>query len=194
MMVTNVLLTGVGGQGIITASSVLAEACRLAGWQVIKSEVHGMSQRGGSVISYVRLSPATPIHSPVIPEGAADLMLAFEPLEALRQINQMKPDAHVLVEETRIPPVTVSTGGYLYPEDCLARLRRSGRQVTVIAAYQRARELGEPRAANTIILGAASALLALSQEFWLTALTQRLKPEARAINLRAFEVGRQLVQ
>jgi len=83
-MVTNVLLTGVGGQGIITASTILSQACRLAGWEVKKSEVHGMSQRGGSVNSYVRFSPDRPIASPLIPEGEADVMVAFEPLEALR--------------------------------------------------------------------------------------------------------------
>ena len=189
-MVTSVLLTGVGGQGIITASSVLAEACRLAGWHMKKSEVHGMSQRGGSVTSFVRFSPDEAVRSPLIPEGAADLMLAFEPLEALRQVKQTRDDARVLVEESRIPPITVSTGAYVYPEDCIERLMRSGRGVTVIPAYERARELGEPRAANTVMLGAASTLLDLPQEAWDAALRERLKPKALDMNLKAFADGR----
>lgn len=191
-MVTNVLLTGVGGQGIITASSVLAEACRRAGWQLKKSEVHGMSQRGGSVISYVRFSPDEPVHSPLIPEGAADLMLAFEPLEALRQISQTRKGAKVLVEERRIPPMTVSTGACVYPEDCLERLLASGREVRVIPALERALELGEPRAANTVMLGALAALLDLPAEAWEAALRAGLKPKALDVNLKAFADGRAL--
>jgi len=192
-MVTNLLLTGVGGQGIITASSVLADVCRRAGWQVKKSEVHGMSQRGGSVISYVRFSPAEPVHSPLIPEGTADILLAFEPLEGLRQINAARKDAKVLVEERRIPPVTVSSGGLVYPEDCLERLLARGRKVMVIAAYQQASELGEPRAANTVMLGAASRLLELPQQVWEQALCAGLKAKVLQVNLRAFEIGRELV-
>jgi indolepyruvate ferredoxin oxidoreductase beta subunit len=111
-MVTNVLLTGVGGQGIITASTVLAQACRIAGWEVKKSEVHGMSQRGGSVNSYVRFSPDGPVASPLIPEGETDILLAFEPLEGLRQIRATRGHARVLVEERRIVPVTVNLPGF----------------------------------------------------------------------------------
>lgn len=191
-MVANVLLTGVGGQGIITASSVLADACRRAGWQVKKSEVHGMSQRGGSVTSYVRFSLDEPVRSPLIPEGEADIMLAFEPLEGLRQIKQTRMGAKVVVEEERIPPVTVSTGGFAYPEDCLDRLLASGREVTVIEATRQARELGEPRAANTVMLGALASLLELPAEAWEEALKARLKARAVGVNLRAFEVGREL--
>ena len=193
-MVTNVLLTGVGGQGIITASSVLADACRRARWQVKKSEGHGMSQRGGSVMSYGRFSPDEPVRSPLIPEGEADIMLAFEPLEGLRQIKQTRTGAKVLVEEERIPPVTVSTGGFAYPEDCLDRLLASGREVTVIEATRQARELGEPRAANTVMLGALASLVELPGEAWEEALKARLKARAVEVNLRAFDVGRELGQ
>ncbi|MEA3401551.1 MAG: indolepyruvate oxidoreductase subunit beta [Armatimonadota bacterium] len=193
-MVTNVLLTGVGGQGIITASTVLSQACRLAGWEVKKSEVHGMSQRGGSVNSYVRFSPDGQVASPLIPEGAAGIMLAFEPLEGLRQIGQTAPDATVLIEERRIVPVTVNLEGFSYPEDVLERVLGSGREVTVIAAAQAATELGEPRAANTIMLGALSTLVELPGDAWERALRLVLKPEAVDVNLEAFRAGQELMK
>ena len=191
-MVTNVLLTGVGGQGIITASTILSQACRLAGWEVKKSEVHGMSQRGGSVNSYVRFSPDAPIASPLIPEGAADIMVAFEPLEALRQIAEVAPEGTVLVEERRIVPVTVNLPGFDYPDDVLDRLQASERDVRVIGAYETAVGLGEPRAANSVILGALSTLLDLPYEAWRKAMQLVLKPKAIAVNIRAFEAGREL--
>ncbi len=189
-MVTNVLLTGVGGQGIITASGVLCQACRLAGWQVKKSEVHGMSQRGGSVESFVRFSPDEPVHSPLIPHGCADFLLAFEPLEGLRQVEQVRADGIVLVEERALVPVTVSTGPWQYPEDAIERLEATGRTVKIIPAYARAVEVGESRAANTVMLGALAALLDLPAEAWEAALRAGLKPKALDVNLRAFEDGR----
>lgn len=192
-MVTNVLLTGVGGQGIITASTVLAQACRIAGWEVKKSEVHGMSQRGGSVNSYVRFSPDTPVASPLIPEGETDIMLAFEPLEGLRQIRQTRPDARVLVEERRIVPVTVNLPGFSYPDDVLERLQASGRRLTVIPAVATAAEVGEPRAANTVMLGALATQLDLPAAAWDEALRAVLRPKALEVNLRAFELGRGLM-
>jgi len=193
-MVTNVLLTGVGGQGIITASTILSQACRLAGWRVKKSEVHGMSQRGGSVNSYVRFSPDEEVASPLIPEGTADVLLAFEPLEGLRQIKQAADDAVVLVEERRIVPVTVNLPGFSYPADVLERLQAGDRDVRIMHASARAMELGEPRAANTVMLGALSTLLELPDDAWREAMELVLKPKAVEINLRAFEAGKQLAE
>jgi len=191
-VVTNVLLTGVGGQGTVTASSVLCQACRLAGWQVKKSEVHGMSQRGGSVESFVRFNPDGPVFSPLIPDGEVDILVAFEPLEGLRHIRQTRPGAVVLAEQRPLVPVTVSTGPWQYPADVLERLRASGREVIVIPGFQRARELGEPRAANMVMLGALSARLGLPTAAWEQALRAALKPQALEVNLRAFAVGREL--
>ncbi|MGD9496120.1 MAG: indolepyruvate oxidoreductase subunit beta [Armatimonadota bacterium] len=189
-MVTNVLLTGVGGQGIVTASTVLAQACRIAGWQVKKSEVHGMSQRGGSVTSHVRCSPDGPVASPLIPEGAVGILVAYEPLEGLRQIGETAADAHVLVEERRIVPVTVNLPGFRYPDDVLGRLRASGRRVRVVPAMATATALGEPRAANTVMLGALATLLELPHAAWDEALRAVLRPNTLETNLRAFELGR----
>jgi len=192
-MVTNVLLTGVGGQGIITASTVLSQACRIAGWEVKKSEVHGMSQRGGSVNSYVRFSADGPVASPLIPEGAADIMLAFEPLEGLRQIGECTPDARVLVEERRIVPVTVNLPEFSYPDNVLERLQASGRRVTVIPAMATAVDLGESRAANTVMLGALATLLELPESAWDEALRAVLRPKAVEVNLQAFERGHEMM-
>ncbi len=193
-MVTNVLLTGVGGQGIITASTVLSQACRLAGWEVKKSEVHGMSQRGGSVNSYVRFSPDERVASPLIPEGAAQIMLAFEPLEGLRQLGQTSPAARVLIDTRRIAPVTVDLEGFSYPDDVLDRVLASGREVSVIPAARTAGELGEPRAANTVMLGALWVLLELPHDVWERALRLVLKPKALDVNLRAFAAGREMME
>lgn len=193
-MVTNVLLTGVGGQGIITASTILSQACRLAGWEVKKSEVHGMSQRGGSVNSYVRFSPDENVASPLIPEGGAQILMAFEPLEGLRQIKQSAEDAVVMVEERRIVPVTVNLPGLSYPADVLDRLLATDRDVRILKASEKAVELGEPRAANTVMLGALSTLLDLPEDAWREAMEVVLKPKAVEVNLRAFEAGRELAE
>jgi indolepyruvate ferredoxin oxidoreductase beta subunit len=193
-MVKNVLLTGVGGQGIITASTILSHACRLAGWEVKKSEVHGMSQRGGSVNSYVRFSADEEVASPLIPEGGADILLAFEPLEGLRQIKQAADDAVVMVEERRIVPVTVNLPKFSYPADVLDRLTAGDRDVRILPASEKAVELGEPRAANTVMLGALSTLLDLPDDAWRDAMEHVLKPGAVEVNIRAFEAGRELVE
>lgn len=193
MMVRNLLLTGVGGQGIITASTVLSQACRLAGWSVKKSEVHGMSQRGGSVDSHVRFSSDEQIASPLIPEGEADVMVAFEPLEGLRQIRQTSPDAAVLVEKRRIVPVTVNLKGFSYPEDVFERLLASGREVTLLDAADRAAQLGEPRAGNSVLLGALSTRIEVPDDAWEGAFEAVLRPDTVAINLQAFEAGREMM-
>ena len=192
-MVANVLFTGVGGQGIITASAILSQTCRLAGWNVKKSEVHGMSQRGGSVDSHVRFSPEERISSPLIAEGAADVMLAFEPLEGLRQIRQTSEDAIVLVEKRRIVPVTVNLSGFSYPEDVFDRLLKSRKNVTLLGAVERAVELGEPRAANSVLLGALATQLELPEQAWMDAMELVLKPGTLSINIEAFEAGRELM-
>ncbi|MGE5531702.1 MAG: indolepyruvate oxidoreductase subunit beta, partial [Bacteroidota bacterium] len=153
-MITNVLLTGVGGQGTITASQVLAEACLLQGWQIKKSEIHGMSQRGGSVESHVRFSPDSTVYSPTIPDGEVDVLLGFELLEALRGLPQVKPEGTIIVDPRRIVPITVALGGPAYPEDALDRMQQSGRRVIVVPAFEEAEKLGEVRAANIVLLGA----------------------------------------
>ena len=190
--VTNVLLTGVGGQGTITASQVLAQACLLAGWEVKKSEIHGMSQRGGSVESHVRFSPHGQVYSPIIPEGEVDVLLGFELLEALRWLPQVKSAGAILVDLRRIMPMTVSIGAAQYPEEALDRLQASGRRLLVVSAFAEAKKLGEARAANIILVGAASALLPLPPEALIEAIRLTVRPKVLDLNLQAFRRGTEL--
>ncbi len=192
-MTTNVLLAGVGGQGTITASQVLAQACLLEGWQVKKSEIHGMSQRGGSVVSHVRFSADGEIYSPTIPAGEADLLIGFELIETLRALPATKPDGKVIVDPRRITPATVSLGVADYPEDSLEQLEKSGRAVYVVHASEVAAALGEIRAANIVVLGAASRLLPFTQASLEEAIRLSIKPKTVAINLRALAEGAELV-
>lgn len=193
-MITNVLLTGVGGQGTITASQVLAEACLLQGWQIKKSEIHGMSQRGGSVESHVRFSADAEVYSPTIPDGEVDVLLGFELLEALRALGQVKPEGTVIVDPRRIVPITVALGGPAYPEDALDRMRASGRRVIVVPAFEEAQKLGEVRAANIVLLGAAATVLNLKREVMEEAVRLVVKAKAVEVNLAAFGRGVELAQ
>lgn len=193
-MITNVLLTGVGGQGTITASQVLAEACLLQGWQIKKSEIHGMSQRGGSVESHVRFSADAEVYSPTIPDGQVDVLLGFELLEALRGLPQVKPEGAVIVDPRRIVPITVALGGPAYPEDALDRMHASGRRIIVVPAFEEAQKLGEVRAANIVLLGAAATVLALKRDVMEDAIRLVVKAKAVEVNLAAFGRGVELAQ
>ncbi|MHB8995723.1 MAG: indolepyruvate oxidoreductase subunit beta [Armatimonadota bacterium] len=191
-MITNVLLTGVGGQGTITASQVLAEACLLQGWQIKKSEIHGMSQRGGSVESHVRFSPDSIVYSPTIPDGEVDVLLGFELLEALRGLPQVKPEGTVIVDPRRIVPITVALGGPAYPDDALEQMQHSGRRVIVVPAFEEAEKLGEVRAANIVLLGAAAAVLNLKRDVMEEAIKLVVKAKAVEVNVVAFARGAEL--
>jgi len=188
-MPTNILLVGVGGQGIITASNVISEACLISGFHVKKSEVHGMSQRGGSVESHVRYSPDEPVRSPLIPGGEADVLLAFETLEALRGLPMVAADGMVLVDDHRIVPMSVTSGPFDYPADPLAMLAESGRNVRVIKSFEVAGRLGEQRAANVVMLGAASQFTDIPRQAWEDAIRATVKKSAVDLNLRAFGAG-----
>ena len=191
-MITNVLLTGVGGQGTITASQVLAQVCLLNDWQIKKSEIHGMSQRGGSVESHVRFSPDEPIFSPTIPDGEVDVLLGFELLEALRGLPQVRPHGIIVADPRRIVPLTVTLGAAEYPEDALDRLHASGRRVLIVPAFDEACALGEPRAANIILLGAACAALGIAAAAMEEAVRLTVKPKALEVNLQGLGRGLEL--
>ena len=188
-MVTGILLCGVGGQGTITASSVLSEAALRSGWDIKKSEVHGMSQRGGSVETHVRVSPDEAIASPLIEAGTADILVAFEALEGLRKLPMTRADGTVLTDEREIVPMSVVTGRFGYPGAPLDRLAASGRTVHVVPAFRIACELGEPRAANMVMLGAVSNLIGFEAAAWEDAMRGCLRPRALPSSLEAFEAG-----
>lgn len=185
------LLAGVGGQGTILASDVLAAVGLRAGHDVKKSEVHGMAQRGGSVTTYVRW--ADTVHSPLIGRGEVDYMLAFEKLEALRYVEMIRPGGIVLVNDYSISPLSVTSGNDSYPTDELVRrtLAAATDQVHLIPAMTLAESLGNPRVNNVVLLGALSHFLGnVPGEIWLQALRERVPSKLTGLNERAFLLGR----
>ena len=187
--VTNVAIAGVGGQGIILASDIIAQAALCAGYDVKKNEVHGMAQRGGAVVSEVRFGRR--VYSPLIPDGAVDLLLALELLEGLRHLHRLRPQGLVIADELRIRPAVRPPGAPDYPRDVADRLRAAGHRAVLIPAGDLARQAGNVRAANTVLIGALSQHLGLPAEAWQTALRACLRPALAEANLRAFELGRQ---
>ncbi len=186
----NILLVGVGGQGTILASNILAELGLKLGYDVKKAEVHGMSQRGGSVISHVRWG--LKVFSPIIAKGEADVMVAFEKIEVVRYIDILEPEGMVLANNHAILPITVSAGARSYPEDELIRASISNvtKNVHWIDGMGIAEELGNSRIANVVLLGALSCLLEMQSEPWLEVMESRVPPKFIDINREAFAAGR----
>ena len=197
----NSLLAGVGGQGTILASDVLVNVGLAAGFQAKQAEVHGMSQRGGSVTSHVRWGKV--VYSPLIGAGEVDVLLAFEKLEALRSLNAMRTGALVLVNMQVIEPLTAISGAQAYPDD--ASVRAAFTRLTPNAEYingeKIAGSLGNLKAANVVLLGALSALLErggqtdveLTPDIWLKVITERVPPKHVELNRKAFQAGREAV-
>lgn len=188
--ITNILLAGVGGQGILLASEILAEACMLAGFDVKKSEIHGMSQRGGSVVSHVRFGKK--VFSPVVPEGEGDILFGFELLETYRYLNLLRPGARVIANDFRIQPPSVLLGQERYPDDLPAKISARFSDFTLINGLQIATATGNPRVANTVLLGAVARHLQIDDTVWQQALSKMVPARALEINLRAFQAGRLL--
>jgi indolepyruvate ferredoxin oxidoreductase beta subunit len=186
----NFVLVGVGGQGTILASDILAELGLKLGYDVKKAEVHGMSQRGGSVISHLRWGEQ--VFSPIIPRGEADVLVAFEKMEAARFRDLLKPGGLALVNDYAIEPVTVNTSGIPYPEDAQlqAQLAKVTDRVYWVKGIEIAEGLGNARAANVVLLGALSALLDLDEESWDEVLQIRIPPKYMELNRKAFLAGR----
>ena len=185
---TNILLVGVGGQGILLASEILSEAFMLAGYDVKKSEIHGMSQRGGSVVSHVRFGAE--VFSPVVPEGEGDILFGFELLETYRYLPLMKPGAKIVANDFRIPPPSVLLGQQAYPDDLAERIRERFTDLLLLDGPRLAAEAGNPRAANTVLLGAVSKYLAIEESIWRTAVEKMVPKKALDVNLTAFRLGR----
>jgi len=183
------MLVGVGGQGIILAGELLAHVLALAGHDVKKSEIHGMAQRGGSVRSDVRFGPK--VFSPTIPPGEADLLLAFEQLEALRSLPEVKRDGLIITSTETIVPTTAYTGPHPYPENIPALLRSNGVKVHEVDAPRLAVEAGNPRTAGTCLLAAASWHLKLAEEMWDSAFRDVFPGKILDVNLRAFALARE---
>ncbi|HEB65114.1 MAG TPA: indolepyruvate oxidoreductase subunit beta [Chloroflexi bacterium] len=187
------LLAGVGGQGTILASNVLMEVGLALGYEAKKAEVHGMSQRGGSVISHVRWGEK--VFSPVIAPGDADVLIAFEKLEAVRFIRDLKPGGMALINEYAIVPVTVSSGDQTYPDDeaIRATIAAVTENVHWVEAITIAENLGSAKVTNVVMLGALSRLLEMEPSPWLTVIEARVPQKFVELNRQAFQAGREAV-
>ena len=181
-----VLLVGVGGQGTILAGSLLAMAAADAGLDVKVSEIHGMSQRGGSVSTVVRMGKK--VESMVADPGCADVIVAFESVEALRAQDYLRESGKMFVNDEVIVPVSVAIGNFEMPEDIEAKLDELG--AVRIPAGQIAREVGSPRSTNVVLVGALSTALPFSVEDWEDAISRRVPPKTVEANLKAFRQGR----
>lgn len=189
--IVSVILVGVGGQGILLASEVMATAAALAGFEVKTNEVHGMAQRGGSVIAQIRYGKQ--VFSPLVAEGTARVIGALEQVEGLRYHPYLAQNGFAVVSQQAIVPVTVSAGQSKYPQDLEPRLREVYPRLAWIDVLQAAEDIGNPKVANMVILGAMSTELNLPSHVWEDAITQCVKPEFVDSNLMAFVVGRSLV-
>jgi indolepyruvate ferredoxin oxidoreductase beta subunit len=188
--VTNILLVGVGGQGILLASEILSETFMLAGYDVKKSEIHGMSQRGGSVVSHVRYGQE--VFSPLVPEGEGDILFGFELMETYRYLPLLKKGGAVVVNDLEIPPSSVLMGQENYPEGLAEKIREQFPDFLLVDGQGLAREAGNLRAANTVLLGAVSRRLDIAESYWMQALEKMVPSKALDVNRKAFQLGREL--
>jgi indolepyruvate ferredoxin oxidoreductase beta subunit len=189
--ITNVLLVGVGGQGILLASEILAKVAFEEGYDVKKSEVHGMAQRGGSVSSEVRFGPK--IYSPLIRKGEADFLLALEKLEALRFVDYLKKEGVLIINDLEIPPLMVSIGKETYPKDIFVHLKKRTSRIIKIRALKIAQATGNPKSFNLVLLGKLSTFLSFESSSWEKVIRQEVPPQTVEVNLTAFELGRRSV-
>lgn len=183
----NIMLVGVGGQGTLLASRVLGTVAQKMGYDVKVSEVHGMSQRGGSVVTYVKMGEK--IYSPLIEKGEADIILAFEELEAYRWMEYLKEGGRMIVNQQKINPMPVIIGKAKYPENILGKLEGKIGSVSSINALQLARESGNIKAVNIVLIGLMAASTDIAREVWLDAMKEVIPQKLLDVNLKAFEAG-----
>ncbi|MFA5032677.1 MAG: indolepyruvate oxidoreductase subunit beta [bacterium] len=187
MKETSVLICGVGGQGILLASDLLGKVAIEAGLDAKKSEVHGMAQRGGAVVSIVRFG--VKIYSPIIGENEADFILSFEILETLRQIKFLKKSGVCIVNNYKLPPFSVSTGIDKYPENIPEEIKKHSKEMFLINGLELAKEIGNSKTVNVILLGALAKRLDFPKECWIKTIKEHFPPKIIDINLKAFELG-----
>jgi indolepyruvate ferredoxin oxidoreductase beta subunit len=182
---TSVIITGVGGQGIILASRVLSVAALKSGFQVKVSETHGMAQRGGSVITYLRYGGS--VHSPLISSGQAGYLIGFEKLEAMRCLPLIREDGLLIVNDQEIPPLPVLLGKAPYP--VAWGLQEKALRLQFVSARKCAQALGDPRVVNMVLLGCLARHLEISKECWQAAIDECVRPSYQDLNRQAFQTG-----
>ena len=187
-MKTDIKLSGVGGQGTLLASRILGNVLLSAGYDVKVSEVHGMSQRGGSVVTYIKYGDK--IFSPVIEKGEADVIISFEELEAARWLPYLKKGGRIITNSRQVNPMPVIMGVQEYPEDLTEKIRAKGVDITAIDALSLAEQAGSSRAVNVVLMGLVSKTAGFPEEAWQKALEACVPAKAMEINKKAFELGR----
>lgn len=186
-MKKDIILAGVGGQGILTIATILGAAALNRGWHLKQAEVHGMSQRGGDVVSTVRFGAE--VFSPLPAVGETDYILAFEKLEALRQARFLAPRGIVLVNDFVWKPLPVAAGFEAYPEDVVERLKQRAGELVVIPATDIATRLGNEKASNVVLIGLLASRMKIAKETWLEVLRRKVPARFLDLNLKAFEAG-----
>ena len=186
MATKNIMIVGVGGQGTLLTSRILGGITQKAGYDVKLSEVHGMAQRGGSVVTFVRYGED--VAEPIVEEGQADVLIAFERLEALRYAHFLKKDGAIVVNDYRIDPMPVVIGAAEYPENIIENLEREYR-VYRINAMEEAKKLGNPKVFNIIVLGMAAKHMDFKRDEWLQVIENTVPPKTIEINKKAFLLG-----
>lgn len=189
MKTTSIMIVGVGGQGTLLASKLLGNVLLSQGYDVKVSEVHGMSQRGGSVVTYVRFGAK--VYSPVVDLGEADYILSFELLESARWIGYLKKGGRLITNTHRTPPMPVITGAAEYPSSIEARLRELA-DVTALEAMPLAEQAGSAKAVNVVLVGVLSRSMDIPEENWLRAIEETVPPKFVELNRRAFLLGREV--
>ncbi len=190
-MTTNILVAGVGGQGVILASDIMSEVFMEVGYDVKKSEVHGMAMRGGIVTSHFRFGKK--VYSPLIKQGEADILFAFEQLEGLRWMNFLRPDGKILMNDHRINPPAVNLGEMEYPKSIPETIQSKSNHFYLVKGTEIALKLGDVRAANVVLLGAISKFFEVKEDLWLKTILNNLPSKVHELNRKAFSAGRDQV-
>ena len=188
METKNVMIVGVGGQGSLLASKLLGRLLMSRGYDIKVSEVHGMSQRGGSVVTYVRFGHK--VYSPVIDKGQADFIVSFELLEAARWTSYLKPQGKIIVNTQQINPMPVIIGAAEYPENLAQKMVDAGLNVDAMDALSLAEQAGNAKAVNLVLMGRLSRYFDIPEEEWMAAIEQSVPPKFLELNKKAFTLGR----
>ncbi len=185
----SIMIVGVGGQGSLLASRILGNVLLSQGYDVKVSEVHGMSQRGGSVVTYVKYSEGK-VYSPIVELGEADAIISFEVLEAARYVSYLKKGGKIIVSDQQIDPMPVITGAAQYPADIVKKIRDKGIHILDLDALSLAKEAGNAKAANVVLMGALSNIMDFDEQVWLGAVRACVPQKFLELNLKAFDLGR----
>ena len=189
MSVKNIMIVGVGGQGSVLASRLLGNLLIAQGYDVKLSEVHGMSQRGGSVVTFVRYGEGEKVYSPVIDRGQADFILSFELLEAARWLEYLKPDGVIVTSTQQIDPMPVLTGMAAYPDNLVEKIKIAGAKIDALDCLKLAEQAGSAKAVNLVLLGRLSHYFNLPEDIWMEAIEETVPAKFLELNKKAFDLG-----